>query len=71
LQVKDIAELDASGMLNMCTRCVREGKFAFNAHITGVLAILLVGITLFVNLQGCGKPQEADGQMWIPTFFVV
>ena len=22
-----------------------------------------MGVTLFVNLQGCGRPQEADGQM--------
>jgi len=31
-----------------------------------------VGVTLFVNLQGCGRPQEADGQkVDTHVFFVV
>ena len=40
--------------------CVRA-TYAFNAHLR-VSAIHGVGVTLFVSMQGCGRPQEADGQ---------
>ncbi len=62
MQVKDNAEYDASGMLNCIPVVCAKANHAFNAHFLGVSAIRHVGITLFVNLQGCGRPQEADEQ---------
>ena len=72
MQVKDIAEFGATGMLIKVypVVCVRATQ-PFNAHLSGAISKSSVGITLFVNLQGCGRPQSADEQMWMPTFFVV
>lgn len=33
-----------------------------SSHTYGCFSKTFVGITLFVNLQGCGRPQSADGQ---------
>lgn len=42
--------------------CVRANH-AFNAHLSGAKQqFASVGIILFVNLQGCGRPQIADEQ---------
>ena len=41
--------------------CVRANH-AFNAHLSGCFSNTCVGITLFVSMQGCGRPQPADGQ---------
>ena len=67
---KDIAEYDATGMLKAYPVVCVMASYAFNAHLR-VYQQKFVGITLFVGKQGCGRPQEADEQMWIPTFFVV
>ena len=48
-------------MLNMYPRCVLEGYYAFIAHLR-VHQQSVVGITLFVSTQGCGRPQTADEQ---------
>jgi hypothetical protein len=61
MSAKDIAEFDATGMLNMYPRCVLEGYHAFTAHLR-VHQQSFVGITLFVSTQGCGRPQTADEQ---------
>ena len=61
MSAKDIAEFDATGMLNMYPRCVLEGYHAFTAHLR-MHQQSFVGITLFVSTQGCGRPQEADEQ---------
>ena len=53
--------VDATGMLNMYPRCVLEGYYAFIAHLR-VHQQSVVGITLFVSTQGCGRPQTADEQ---------
>ena len=34
-----------------------------STHTYGFISNTFVGITLFVSTQGCGRPQEADGQM--------
>lgn len=70
LQVKDIAESDATGMLKLYPRCVREGRQAFNAHLTGASAIRYVGITLFVNLQGFLGPHQRAGRCGYPRFLL-
>ena len=33
-----------------------------STHTNGCISNTFVGITLFVSTQGCGRPQEADGQ---------
>lgn len=33
-----------------------------STHTNGCISNTFVGITLFVNLQDCGRPQEADEQ---------
>ena len=62
MSAKDKTEYDATGMLkHVSLVCVRA--FAFSAHFGCFLAILCVGITLFVSTQGCGKPQMTDEQI--------
>ena len=46
------AEFDVTGMLNMYSRCVREGRLSLQRTLSGISAIQRVGITLFVDLQG-------------------
>lgn len=61
MQVKDNAEYGATGMLNSIFRCVRKGYPRLPRTLNGYFSNTFVGVTLFVNLQGCGRPQEADG----------
>ena len=60
--VKDNAEYEATGMLNTYPRCVLRRLTMPSMHTFGCISDSFVGITLFVNTQGCGKPQIADEQ---------
>ena len=62
MHAKDNAGVDATGMLNMCPRCVLEGYPCLHSTLTGVISNSFVGITSFVSMQGCGRPQPADGR---------
>ena len=63
MQVNGNAEFDVTGMLNLYPVVCVKANHAFNAHLAGYQLYICVGITLFVNLQGCGRPQIADEQM--------
>ena len=62
MHAKDIAEFDATGMLNVYPAVCVKANHAFYAHIAGASANSRVGITLFVSMQGLRGPQIADGQ---------
>lgn len=60
MHAKDNAEFDATGMLKMCpVVCLKAQP---SQHTYGCISNTCVGITLFVSMQGCGKPQTTDGQ---------
>ena len=52
LLTKDNAENDATGMLKMYPRCVREGSQCLQRTLVGCFSNTFVGITLFVSKQG-------------------
>ncbi len=52
LLTKDNAENDATGMLKMYPRCVREGSQCLQRTLIGCFSNTFVGITLFVSKQG-------------------
>lgn len=60
--VKDNAEFDVTGMLNMYPQRVREGNHAFTAHLLGISAIFAWMSLCSSTNVGCGKPQIADEQ---------
>ena len=59
---KDNAEYDATGMLRMYPVVCVKANHAFNAHLSGIISKICVGITLFVSKQGFLGPHQQTGR---------
>ncbi|MCR5152749.1 MAG: hypothetical protein K6A98_06315 [Prevotella sp.] len=63
--------LIATGMPFVYPVVCLKAVYAFNAHLRVYhLYFSWVSLCLSTNV-GCGKPQPAGRQVWIPTFFVL